>query len=168
MATEARPRPVRTFLVILGVAFVAALLWAAVTGNNKARRSGVPMGNTITAAMPSGAVPFGRVSGTCSHASVSDSSEAHAADLVGHADVKNTGNVGITVTVTMTWPQLGQRPISATKQGVNVDYGQTESVSFKHPVNQSQLTNFKDWQDKQNEDGCTYTATMTKTFGDVH
>jgi hypothetical protein len=167
MATEAR-RPFRSFFVILGVAFVAALLWAAVTGSHNSKRSGVPLGNNITAAMPSGAVPYARVTGTCSHASVPDSSQAHAADLVGHVDVKNTGNIGITVTVTMTWPQLGQRPISSTKQDVKVDYGHTASVSFTHPVNQQQLANFKDWQDKQNEDGCTYTGTMIKTFGDVH
>ena len=166
MAAEAR-HPFRTFLVILGVALVAAVLWAAVTGNHRTRR-GVPVGNNITAAMPSGAVPYGRVTGTCSHASVSNPSQAHAADLVGHADVRNTGNVGITVTVTMTWPQLGQRPIAATKNNVNVDYGKTTSVSFTHPADQKQLANFKDWQDKQNEDGCTYTATMIKTFGDVH
>jgi hypothetical protein len=128
----------------------------------------VAWGNSITAAMPSGALPYGRVSGTCSHASVPDASQAHAADLVGHADVKNTGNVGITVTVTMTWPQLGQRPIAATKQGVKVDYGKTVSVSFNRAVNQQQLTNFKNWQDKQNENGCTYTGTMTNTYGDVH
>ncbi|HEY3088298.1 MAG TPA: hypothetical protein VGJ59_09565 [Jatrophihabitantaceae bacterium] len=167
MAAEAR-HPFRTFLVILGVAFVAALLWAAATGDHQTKRSGVPLGNSITAAMPSGALPYGRVSGTCSHASVPDASQGHAADLVGHADVKNTGNIGITVTVTMTWPQLGQRPIAATKQGVKVDYGQTVSVSFNRAVNQQQLTNFKNWQDKQNEDGCTYTGTMTNTYGDVH
>jgi hypothetical protein len=167
MATEAR-RPFQTFLVIVGVAFVAALLWAAVTGDHRAKRRGVPLGNNITAAMPSGALPYGRVSGTCSHASVPNPSQAHAADLVGHADVKNTGNIGITITVTMTWPQLGQRPIAVTKHDVSVDYGQTASVSFNHPVNQSQLTNFNNWQDKQNEDGCTYTGTMINTFGDVH
>jgi hypothetical protein len=167
MASEAR-RPFQTFLVILGVAFVAALLWAAVTGDHNSKRSGVPLGNSITAAMPSGALPYGRVRGTCSHSSVPNPSQAHAADLVGHADVKNTGNIGITVTVTMTWPQLGQRPIAVTKHGVSVDYGDTASVSFSRPVDQHQLTNFKDWQDKQNEDGCTYTGTMINTFGDVH
>jgi hypothetical protein len=167
MAAEAR-HPFRTFLVILGVALAAALLWAAVTGDHTSKRSGVPLGNSITAAMPSGALPYGRVRGTCSHASVSNPSQTHAADLVGHADVKNTGNIGITVTVTMTWPQLGQRPIAVTKQGVKVDYGKTVSVSFNRAVNQQQLTNFKNWQDKQNEDGCTYTGTMTNTYGDVH
>ena len=167
MATEAR-RPFNTFLVILGVAVLAALLWNALTGNHNTKRNGVPLGNDITAAMPSGALPYGTVRGTCSHASVSNSSEAHAADLDGHADIKNTGNIGITVTVTITWPQLGHRPIAVTKQNVNVDYGQTESVSFNHPVDQQQLANFKDWQEKQKEDGCTYTGTMTKTFGDVH
>ena len=167
MATEAR-RPFRTFFIILGVAFAAAVLWAAVTGDHSTKRSGVPLGNNITAAMPSGAVPYGRVRGTCSHASVSNPSQAHAADLVGHADVKNTGNIAITVTVTMTWPQLGQRPIAVTKQNVSVDYGQTESVSFSHPVDQKQLANFKDWQDKQHEDGCTYNGTMASTFGGVH
>jgi alpha-L-fucosidase len=167
MAAEAR-HPFRTFLVILGVAFVAALLWAAATGDHQTKRRGVPLGNSITAAMPSGALPYGRVSGTCSHASVSNASQAHAADLVGHADVKNTGNIGITVTVTMTWPQLGQRPIAMTKSNVKVDYGQTTSVSFDRAVNQQQLTNFKNWQDKQNEDGCTYTGTMISTVGGVH
>jgi hypothetical protein len=167
MATEAR-RPFNTFLVILGVAVLAALLWNVVTGNHNTRRGGVPLGNNITAAMPSGALPYGTVRGTCSHSSVSNASQSHAADLVGHADVKNTGNIGITVMVTMTWPQLGQRPIAMTKHDVSVDYGQTESVSFSHPVNQHQLENFKNWQEKQNEDGCTYTGTMTTTFGQVH
>ena len=167
MATEAR-RPLNTFLVLIGVAFLAAVLWAAATGHHNSKRSGVPLGNNITAAMPSGAVPYGRVRGTCSQASVSKPSSAHAADLVGHADVRNTGNIGITVSVTMTWPQLGQRPIAVTKQNVKVDYERTVSVSFSHPVNQNQLTNFKDWQDKQNEDGCTYTGTMISTFGGVH
>jgi hypothetical protein len=167
MAAEAR-HPFRTFLVILGVAFVAALLWAAATGDHRTKRSGVPLGNNITAAMPSGALPYGRVRGTCSHSSVSDPSQAHAADLVGHADVRNTGNIGITVTVTMTWPQLGHRPIAVTKNNVKVDYGQTVSVPFNRSVNEQQFTNFKNWQDKQNEDGCTYTGTMTSTFGDVH
>ena len=168
MATESRRRPFNTFLVILGVAILAAVLWNAATGNHNTKRSGVPLGNNITAPMPSGALPYGTVRGSCSHESVSNASQAHAANLVGHADVKNTGNIGITVTVTMTWPQLGQRPIAMTKQGVSVDYGQTESVSFSHPVDQKQLTNFKDWQDKQNEDGCTYTGTMASTFGGVH
>lgn len=168
MATEARRRPLNTFFVILGVAIAAALLWNLATGNRTSKRSGVPLGNNITAPMPSGALPYGTVRGSCSHANVSKPSQAHAADLVGHADVKNTGNIGITVTVTMTWPQLGQRPIAASKQNVSVDYGQTETVSFNHPVDQHQLANFNDWRDKQNEDGCTYTGTMTQTFGGVH
>lgn len=167
MATEAR-RSFHTFLVILGAAFAVALLWAAVTGDHKTKSSGVPLGNSITSAMPSGALPYGTVSGNCSQASVPNPSQAHAADLVGDADVKNTGNIGITVTVTMTWPQLGQRPIAVTKHDVSVDYGQTASVSFNRPVDQNQLANFKDWQDKQNEDGCTYTGTMINTFGEVH
>ena len=33
---------------------------------------------------------------------------------------------------------------------------------------QAQIASFKDWQDKHNEEGCTYSGTMTNTFGAVH
>jgi hypothetical protein len=165
MATEIQP--VRTFLVLLGLAILAALLVSAVTGNDN-KSGGTSLGNSIAAVMPSGALPNGTVSGDCGQESVPNPSQAHAADLHGDADVKNTGNIGITVTVTMTWPQLGSTPITMTKNGVRVDHGQTVPVPFDRPVDQNQLTNFKDWQDQQNEQGCTYTGAMINTFGDVH
>ena len=164
MATEVHP--VRTFLVILGLAALAALLWSAVSGNDK--HSGTPLGNSIAAAMPSGALPNGTVSGDCGQVSVPNPSQVHAADLHGDAEVKNTGNIGITVTVTVTWPQLGRTPIKMTKNGVHVDHGQTAHVPFERPVNQNQLTNFKDWQNQQSEEGCTYNGTMINIFGAVH
>ena len=162
--------PLRDFLVLLGLAVVTALLWYAVTGHHKhkSNNSAVPLGSSITAATPSGASPTGTVSGDCTQASVPNPSQAHAADLHGNAIVTNTGNIGITVTVTMTWPQSGHAPIKMTKKGLRVDYEHALSVPFNRPVDQSQLASFKDWQDQQNKEGCTYSGTMTNTFGAVH
>ena len=168
MATEVHP--LRDFLVLLGLSVVTAVLWYAATGHHKhnSENSAVPLGNSVTVATPSGALPTGTVSGHCAQASVPKPSQGHAADMHGNANVNNTGNIGITVTVTMTWPQSGRAPIKMTKKSVRVDYGQTLSLPFNRPVNQAQLASFKDWQDHQNEQGCTYSGTITSTFGAVH
>jgi len=75
--------------------------------------------------------PDGTVTGTCAYelSSDLDNYETHAADLNAEVDAENTGNVGIVLTVTVTYPQLAHPSIVMTKK-VNVPYGQTVTVPF--------------------------------------
>jgi len=114
--------------------------------------------------------PAGTVTGTCAYelSSDLDNYETHAADLNAEVDVENTGNVGIVLTVTVTYPQLAHPSIVMTKK-VNVPYGQTVTVPFTRPITQSQVSRLQDWQSGHDfDDGCKYKGTIVDTYGPAH
>ena len=114
--------------------------------------------------------PDGTVTGTCAYelSSDLDNYETHAADLNAEVDAENTGNVGIVLTVTVTYPHLAHPSIVMTKK-VKVPYGQTVTVPFTRPVTQSQVSRLQDWQSGHDfDDGCKYKGSITDTYGPTH
>lgn len=127
---------------------------------------------SVTSEAPPAAVPEpdGTVTGTCAYelATDVDTYETHAADLNAEVDAENTGNVGIVLTVTTSFPQLAHAPIVMSKK-VKVPYGRTVTVRFTRPINQSQITRLQDWQSGHDyDDGCVYKGTITDTYGAAH
>jgi hypothetical protein len=127
---------------------------------------------TTSEAPPPPAVPNpeGTVTGTCAYELTDDVNnyETHAADMNAEVDAENTGNIGLVLTVTMSYPQLAHQPIVMTKK-VKVPYGQTVTVRFTKPMTQSQITRLQDWQSGHDyDDGCVYKGTITDTYGSAH
>ena len=80
---------------------------------------------------PAEPAPDGTYTGSCDY-ELSDNMNnypAHAGDLNGEVDVENTGNVGIVLKVTISWPQLGHAPIAMHKT-VKVPYSGSLTVPF--------------------------------------
>lgn len=128
--------------------------------------------SNVPPAIPDPAIPdpAGTVTGTCAYDLATDLSnyDTHAADLNAEVDVENTGNIGIVLTVTVTYPQLAHPGIVLSKK-VRVVYGQTLTVSFTRPIGQSQITLLQDWQSGHDyDDGCTYKGTINDTYGTAH
>ena len=92
--------------------------------------------------------------------------------LVGEVDMTNTGNIGLIVRVKFTWPQEGSPPIAAYKT-IRVPYGQTRvarfHVSAGNVSNSTVIDQLQAWQTGHNyQDGYTWTAKITGTFGEAH
>lgn len=182
----------RVTLIIAGaIAVIVVIAVAASAGSNKDKKTGAqhiatstsasastsssapaPAVEESTSEAPPAAVPNpdGTFSGSCDYelATDIDNYDTHAGDLNGEVDVENTGNVGIVVKVTITWPQLGHTPIAMSKN-VRVAYGQAKTVPFTKPVGSAVIERLQSWQEGHDyKDGCTYNGKMTDTFGAVH
>ncbi len=112
--------------------------------------------------------PNGTYQGSCDYTLTQDFNNPDANWLVGEIDLTNTGNVGVIVKTRITWPQEGYPPITARKT-VRLAYGQSKPVRFHVPANSNVITLLQSWQTNHNyNDGCTYHAAFTSTFGAVH
>lgn len=173
---------VRWTLIGVAAFVVAAVVGSAASGGGKhpatvaASTAVAPVvaapstPETTTEAPPPTPDPAGTVTGTCAYelSSDLDDYETHAADLDAEVDAENTGNVGIVLTVTVTYPQLAHPAIVMSKK-VKVPYGQTVTVPFTRSINESQITRLQDWQTGHDfADGCTYRGSITDTYGPTH
>lgn len=111
--------------------------------------------------------PDGTVTGTCAYELSADYTnyDVHAGDLNADVEAANTGNIGIVVKVTVTFPQLGHTAIAMTKN-VKVAHGATVTVHFTRVATGSEIDRLQSWQlGHADSDGCTYKGDVAKTFG---
>jgi len=111
----------------------------------------------------------GTAHGSCDYELATDISDydAHAGDLNGEVDAANTGNVGIVMDVTITWPQLAHPAISMHR-GVKVPAGQIRTVRFTKAVGGAVISRLQSWQEHHDfANGCTYDGRITGTYGPV-
>lgn len=174
---------VRWTLIVVAAFVVAAVVGSAASGGREhaatvaASTAVAPVAaapsapeTTTEAPPPATPDPAGTVTGTCAYelSSDLDDYETHAADLDAEVDAENTGNVGIVLTVTVTYPQLAHPAIVMSKK-VKVPYGQTVTVPFTRSIDESQITRLQDWQTGHDfDDGCTYKGSITDTYGPTH
>lgn len=108
--------------------------------------------------------PNGTAQGACDYTLGNDPADGTAV-ATGDVDVTNTGNIGTVVKVSITWPQQGYSPLKMTKT-VKIPTGGENDVQFHMPLTSTQLDNLQNWQSGHSgEDGCTYDATITDTYG---
>ncbi|HEY5357831.1 MAG TPA: hypothetical protein VIJ82_09090 [Streptosporangiaceae bacterium] len=68
----------------------------------------------------------------------------------------------------ITWPQEGYAPITM-KRTVRALFGQTKAVRFHYYASGNQVDLLQAWQTGHNyEDGRTYHASITGTYGRAH
>ena len=116
---------------------------------------------TPVAAVPS---PDGTFTGACDYTLGNDPAGGTAV-ATGDITAANTGNIGMTVRLTITWPQQGYSPLRESKT-VRVPAGGSQDVQFNMPLTYDQLSNLQNWQlGHAGDTGCTYNGTMTGTYG---
>jgi len=119
---------------------------------------------------PPQANPDGTYQGSCDYLLGSDPVGGFGpstAREIGEIDLKNTGNVGVVVKTRITWPQEGAAPITARKT-VHLPFGASKIVRFKVPMTGDQVDLLQSWQERHDfNDGCTYHAAFTQTYGQV-
>jgi hypothetical protein len=110
--------------------------------------------------------PAGKYVGSCNYTLNDNFNSNIAADATGDIQVTNTGNIGIIVTLKMTWPQEGYNPLVMRKHGVHIADGASRDIEFHMPLSQDQISNLQNWQLGHNDaSGCTYKVRIDSTFG---
>lgn len=128
--------------------------------------STAPASPPPAAAVPAAVVPSpdGTFQGSCDY-SLGDSPATGTAQAIGDVDAVNTGNIGIVVKLTITWPQEGFAPLKLSKT-VRVPQGGDVDMQFHRPLSGDQVDRLQSYQSGHGyDDGCTYRGEMTDTFG---
>lgn len=108
--------------------------------------------------------PDGTFTGSCSY-ELGDSPSTGTAQATGDIEAENTGNIGIFVKLTITWPQEGYAPLSLSKT-VRLPQGGSRDVQFHMQLSGTQLDRLQNYQlGHSGDDGCTFNGSMTDTFG---
>ena len=111
--------------------------------------------------------PNGTFSGSCNY-TLGSNPAGGTAEAVGEIDEQNTGNIGLQLRVTISWPQEGFAPLTETKH-IRLPAGASQAVRFHIPLSSTQIDNLQNWQSGHGErDGCHYHSTETGTFGVAH
>jgi hypothetical protein len=87
--------------------------------------------------------------------------------LVADAELRNTGNVGVTVNVKAAWKQAGSNPIVKVKH-VRLGYGHHRAVHFKLPVTTEQVDAYQSAPGYFNNGACSVKGTIMGNFGRTH
>ncbi|HET7171890.1 MAG TPA: hypothetical protein VFI18_09670 [Gaiellales bacterium] len=111
--------------------------------------------------------PDGKFTHSCDMLLNSDFESSIAGWLVGDAELRNTGNVGIKLNVKAVWKQAGSNPIVKVKK-VRLGYGHHRAVHFKLPVSTGQVDAYQSAPGYFNDNACSVNATITSTFGRRH
>lgn len=169
----ARLRAQGTALLALWVIALAALVLVLASCSSTAPRAtatpaaAAPPVTTAPAATAPATVapsPDGTFTGSCDYTLGSDPANG-TAQAIGDIDAANTGNVGITVKLTITWPQEGHSPLRLSKT-VRIPRGGEQDVQFSRPLSYDQISALQSYQTGHDyADGCTYNGSMTATFG---
>ena len=157
--------------IVIFIVIAAALGSSHPKGSTAATTAATtaPAVPAATTSAPPSPNPAGTYSGSCSYTLSTNFSNytADAGTLTGEVDVINTGNIGTIVHVRITWPQEGYGPIVMART-VHLAAGTTRPVSFHQVAGQNVISNLQNWQQGHNDnDGCTYKATITGTFGNA-
>ena len=159
---------VATGLAVLGAAGIVACAGQALkppagAAGSSAVIPGISTAQTTAPAHPLPS-PNGTYVGACDYNLGNDPADGSAV-ATGDIQTTNTGNIGITITLTLTWPQQGYSPLSDTKT-VKLDPGANQDVQFSMQLTYDQLSNLQNWQSGHiGETGCTYKGTITGTYG---
>jgi hypothetical protein len=149
-----------------GGVLLAVLAGCSSAGHSQAAAApvtGAPPSATAAPA-PVAPSPDGTFTGSCDYTLGSDPANG-TAQAVGDIDAANTGNVGITVTLTITWPQEGHSPLRLSKT-VRIPRGGEQDVQFSRPLSYDQISALQSYQTGHDyADGCTYKGSVTATFG---
>lgn len=122
-----------------------------------------PARHSSPAATPS---PDGTYQGACDY-DLGDNPAGGTGAATGDIDTTNTGNIGIKIRLTITWPQEGYASLSQSKT-VRLAPGHESDVMFHLPLSYDQLDRLQNWQaDHDYKDGCTYAGKITGVFGAV-
>lgn len=126
-----------------------------------------------TPTLPAVPNPQANGSGSCSYTLGNSASADNY--LTGEIDITNTGNIGVTVKASISWPQEGYSPITVTKT-VNVPHGASAMpVSFNYNAGNiasgsNVIDNLQAWEQGHpgSTNDCTYNITITGTYGAAH
>lgn len=156
--------------VVIGLLVIIVVAVAA-SGGGKSTPDSTPStfapSTTAPAPQPSAVPsPGGTVKGSCDYDLGNDPVNG-TAEAVGDIDAQNTGNVGIVLQITITWPQEGHSPLRMSKT-VRVPYGADQDFQFSRRLTQDELSRLQDYQLGHTDSGCTYDGTVTGTFGAAH
>ncbi|SRR6266851_695033 len=155
------------FMLVVAGSLLAGTLLASSppqkAGHPPAARATTP----ASAAAPAPAVPDpkGTYTGSCAY-TLGDNPAGGTAMATAEVDLVNTGNIGTTDRVTISWPQLGYAPITATRT-VNSAAGASTPVPFSRPLSSTELDNLQNYEMGHlgTGDYCTYAVTIMSTFG---
>lgn len=138
---------------------------ATQTRTDAATSPPAPANSTSAHTPPPAARSAGKYVGSCDYTLNDNFNSSIVAWATGDIEVTNTGNVGIVVTLKITWPQQGF-PSLASHKTVRLAYGGRRDIQFHLPLNQNQISNLQNWQQGHNDStGCTYKATIVSSFG---
>jgi hypothetical protein len=83
--------------------------------------------------------------------------------FIADANLTNTGNIGVVVSVKASWTQVGTKPIVMTKT-IKVPTGAKRRVAFTKQVGQNEIDLI---QSADYNHQCKVVATITDTFGEA-
>lgn len=125
-----------------------------------------PSTRSSSPAANNGPDPKAKLTGTCDY-SLSDTLGGRDT-FTAEIDVKNTGNIGVKVKVSASWPQFGFAPLKSTRT-VTVPYHKTVTVQLRHSATSTQTLRLQSWQEHHDmEDGCKYHGEILETAGQLH
>lgn len=154
-------------LALRVIALAALVLILASCSSTAPRATATPAAAAppvTTAPAPVAPRPDGTFTGSCDYTLGNDPADG-TAQAIGDIDAANTGNVGITVKLTITWPQEGHSPLRMSKT-VRIPRGGEQDVQFSRPLSYDQVSALQSYQTGHDyADGCTYNGNMTATFG---
>jgi hypothetical protein len=111
--------------------------------------------------------PNGKFTSSCDMLLNSDFNSSISGWLVADAELRNTGNVGVTVNVKAAWKQAGSNPIVKVKH-VRLGYGHHRAVHFKLPVTTEQVDAYQSAPGYFNNSACSVKGTIMGNFGRTH
>lgn len=82
--------------------------------------------------------------------------------FIADANITNTGNVGVVVSVRASWTQVGTKPVTMTKT-IKVPTGAKRRVAFTKQVGQNEIDLI---QSADYNHQCKVVASITDTFGE--
>jgi len=169
-----RPKGGRVIAEIVG-GVVLLFLGVAIGSTGKTTPSSSPAASSSQPAQaaatsappaptPVTASPNGTYQGACNY-TLGDNPVGGTAVATGDVQVTNTGNIGTVVRVKITWPQQGYPSLAMTRK-IRLTAGASQDVQYHMPLTYDQISNLQNWQTGHNyQDGCTYKATIMRTFG---
>jgi hypothetical protein len=145
---------------------------SATTSPPAAATSTAPPSVVVTesvAPSPAAPDPHAELDGSCDYelsTNINDY-ERHAGDLAAEVSVTNTGNIGVVITVTISWPQYGRKPILGSRS-VRVAVEQTVTVQFTRVATSPEISRLQSAMEHDDyELNCDYDGRITDMFGGV-
>jgi hypothetical protein len=126
---------------------------------------------TPAAASPPAASPEGKATWSCDE-DLGSSSIYSPTYLTGEADLSNTGNVGIVVTVRFAWHQEAYPDVTAPVKTVRIRAGQDKVARFRYYAgtfagSTQPLDRYDSWQSSHSGMPCHASVHIVSTFGAV-